>query len=455
MNSVVKQDFIRRFFLLLGKKLDYCILRNYETLPEEDGGGSDIDILVRATNSAIVDTIIIPDVCSFGWKPIVLSRTEMQALLVCVHTTDTSVDTVVFDIAIKLLWRGNRYADETAILKGALAHGEFFVASHGADAAVGVVKKLLAAGYVGEKYLEKVSQYTKDDPEGFLSALVPIFGNLAEELRESCRNAQLEQINAITGSLRGKVRKANLGQYINDRIQKVNGRVRRFICPPGKLIVFVGPDGSGKTTLLEKTTDYLKEFFLNEPALFHGGYELFPKLPTGTGIASMKGKIHSGTSDMTAERMEQIKAKRSTISKLATWIVVLYYTLEYVFGNALTVRLIRKNKWVFHDRYYYDWFIEPTSRDLIWERRGWLLSLVRNPDLIIHLFADGEMIHNRKPELSAEEIDIENHYLSRILCGCKNVVDINTGNHSVDGVAAEIFRIIVKRFYEEELPIVQ
>ena len=169
----------------------------------------------------------------------------------------------------------------------------------------------------------------------------------------------------------------------------------------------------------------------------------------------MKGKIHSGTSDMTAERMEQIKAKRSTISKLATWIVVLYYTLEYVFGNALTVRLIRKNKWVFHDRYYYDWFIEPTSRDLIWERRGWLLSLVRNPDLIIHLFADGEMIHNRKPELSAEEIDIENHYLSRILCGCKNVVDINTGNHSVDGVAAEIFRIIVKRFYEEELPIVQ
>ena len=102
---------------------------------------------------------------------------------------------------------------------------------------------------------------------------------------------------------------------------------------------------------------------------------------------------------------------------------------------------------ILFDRYYYDHFVQPATRDLIWPLRHLLLGVVKKPDLIIHLIASGEHIYKRKQDLNKDEIDIQNQYMSRVLKCCKNVVDINMEKMNADQVAAETFRIVVKRFY--------
>jgi len=161
----------------------------------------------------------------------------------------------------------------------------------------------------------------------------------------------------------------------------------------------------------------------------------------------MKGKIKSGESNLDEKTNIVRKQKRSVISKLAAWFVVMYYTLEFVVGGRLAAKLMRKRTLILYDRYYYDHFVQPATRDLIWPWRYLLLGMVKKPNLIIHLIASGEHIYKRKQDLNKKEIDIQNQYMGRVLKCCKNVVSLNMEQLNADQVAAEVFRIVIEKFY--------
>lgn len=447
MESCTKQKFIISFFAELEKERKYCILRNYERLPEHVG--DDIDILVQGEDKEVVNNIIIPLIGRLGWQYVIKYEKKGFTPIVCFHTDDETVDTLQLDIYTKFIWRGNRFINEDAILKSAFKYNDYWVASKGADVATTVMKELLGSGFVRKKYTQKIPSYITDieEQENYITCFENIDEDLGILTREACLSGDLSNINKLAKVAKQKIKKGNKVLYYKESAIACLDRVKKMLKPEGKLVVFVGPDGSGKTTLISNIDIYLERFFPHNSKIYHRRYEIFPELRTGHGLSSMKGKITSGKSNRDENFKTKGKVNRSLISKLAAWFVVMYYTLEYMVGSIMCRILLQKRTLVLYDRYYYDHFVQPATRDLIWPARKLLLAFVKKPDVIIHLIASGETIYKRKQDLNAAEIDIQNQYMTKILCECKNVVDISSEERNANQVAADVFRVIVNKLY--------
>ena len=133
---------------------------------------------------------------------------------------------------------------------------------------------------------------------------------------------------------------------------------------------------------------------------------------------------------------------------MASWFVVIYYTIEFALGRLIIGQIKRKNGLILYDRYYYDFFTQPTTRDLIYPCRRFLLALVKRPDIIIHLNADPEVVYSRKQELCLEEIAAQNIYMKRVLKDVKNSYIVITSTKSANEIAAEVFKIIIDKYEE-------
>ena len=445
--SEVKQKFIVDFFKALEEKRDYCILRNYEEYPQKMG--DDIDIIVDAKEGDVIEDVVVPIIKQLGWDYHIKLRQEGFTPVVCMYTTDDTVDICQIDFYTKFLWRGNQFADGKAVLDTKVRFKNFLVAGHGADLAITLTKEFMGSGKVRKKYRTKMANFAKDDKDGFYAVLSGIYGDLTDKLYKYCVNEEFEKIDKLAKPFKHKVRKQSFLKYLNCSFRGFTARIGNWFHPEGKLIAFVGPDGSGKTTLIGKLDDYLERFFPHNSKIYHRRYEIFPELKTGLGLSSMKGKIAGGKERVTDKQQEEIqkKKKRSFLSILASLFVVFYYTLEYSVGSIMAYRLLTKRTLILYDRYYYDHFVQPTTRDVIWPIRHFLLALVRKPNLTVHLIASGDHIFKRKQDLNAIEIDNQNYYLNRILKCCKNVEDLNMEQLNADQVAAEVFRMTINKFY--------
>lgn len=444
--SEIKQKFIVNFFKELEAKRNYCILRNYEQYPEKMG--DDIDIIVDADEDNVVREEILPIVEKMGWDYHVKFFKDGFTPIICMYTTNDTVDTCQIDVYTKFQWRGNLFADGKAVLRTCRRYKDFLVASHGCDLAITLVKEFMGSHKVREKYRIKMAQFAKDDKEGFYATLEGIYGSLTDKLYEYCISEQFDKIDAMAEPFMKKIKSQNYKVYLERSLKGFIERFDHWLNPEGKMIAFVGPDGSGKTTLIGKLDNSMERLFPHNSRIFHRRYEIFPELHTGLGISSMKGKIASGKPGTEKNQvMAGKKVKRSALSKIAALCVVLYYTLEYVIGNLIAYKLLARRTLILYDRYFYDHFVQPTSRDVIWPIRYILLGLVKKPDLIVHLIASGEHIFKRKQDLNPLEIDNQNYYMSRILSCCKNVEDLNMEHMNADQVAAEVFRIAVNKFY--------
>ncbi len=446
MNSEIKQQFITQFFQKLREEADYCILRNYETLPQNEG--DDIDFLVDYSDEEtkrICSNIII----NLGWRYVIKYIETGFTSFVCFYVTDTTVDICHLDAYTQLSWRGNSIVSEKKIIATRREYNGYYVTDKGAEIATIVTKAFFGKG-IKQKYRNHVVEDISNHINAFRKVMSPIYGEaFINKIEDVCRLKGIDGLDCLKGEARKIISHNKIINYITITFKRIADKIDSIIHPKGKMIVFLGPDGSGKTTLINFEKNYLERFFPHNIITYHRGYEIFPPLKTGLGLSSMKGKISTGKSDLTADKNEK-KQRRSLISKLATWAVIIYTTLEFIIGNGVVKRKLRRGTLVLYDRYYYDVFTQPTTRDLIWPFHRLFLGLVRKPDLIIHLIASGEVIFKRKQDLNKDEIDIQNKYMTRLLQNCRNVYDVNTDTRNAEEIASAVFKIAIKHFYGEE-----
>ena len=306
MNSENKQAFIVNFFKKLKSNKSYCILRNYDKLPFENG--DDIDMLVDDSSDDIVDKVILPIIMELGWQYHIKFRKEGFTPILCLYTTSNSVDVLQLDIYTKFVWRGNRFVDEKSILLSSTMFNDFCVASKGSDAAVTVIKELIGSESIRKKYHERLPLYLHEDKEGFYQTLETIYPKkLIDVIAQDIEDFHFDILKKKAKTIKKVVKNQNKRTYWNRSFAafKHRRKDKRFF--RGKLIAFVGPDGSGKTTLINNESELLERFFPHNVTIFHRRYEIFKELKTGHGFSSMKGEYVSGKSEMTEQKSEEKK----------------------------------------------------------------------------------------------------------------------------------------------------
>lgn len=396
----------------------YCVLRNYQYLPDSLNG-SDLDILIDQKDvekfytalERILDKmegeIIIqygalsPQICIIGGK----------------HASWYGIQIDVFEGILP--YKTTNMFPVDFVLSRSLTYKGILVANDDDAALIAFLKEILNNGKCTEKYFDMAKAAWKNNQLIYLPVIATVYDKkfismLSKTLVDFYDQGNISNLSQIGRYCLTKGKATKIRNF-KSRIS----RLYRFIHPPGFSIAVLGTDGAGKTTVINAIREPLNEAVHNALFYEHLRPNLLPNIAQLFGGKKQSGPV-----------TDPHAAKPSGL--LGSLLRLLYYSLDYILGYWIKVYpvMVKKSSiWVF-DRYYYDYLID-SKRGRI-NLPDWVIKSVQffvpAPDLIFCLGADPEIIHNRKPELPLDEVIDQ---VEKLKCFCKNekkAIWIDTGS---------------------------
>lgn len=389
------------FARLNEEKIPYVVLRNYESLP--DSIGHDIDILVDEKAFERYLYIIHEVLFQENW---IIIQKENRLGFQSNTVTSTQFEkqpekSIRWDTLSPYTWKGITWVDTDEVMKQRIFHKNlFYVPSPGTEGSILLLKELLQQGKIRERYYSRIQSGLLKDPEGFKLTLKKFFDE--EIVIFLLTNAQMENwdtINANFKSIRSnliiKSIKSNLSSFLFNSMKFVfghftdylNGRNNLFIC-------LIGPDGSGKSTVSQGIIDATEDLF-DKRLYFHGHYGIIPEL---------KQLLPFDFGNKTERKISSVNGGKRSVKPVFIYVMMVYYALDFIIGSIKYSFRRNSSHLILFDRYFYDYCIQNpqiTPDNFLFR----VLSLiVPRPDLIIYLNAPAELIFDRKPELTVDEI---------------------------------------------------
>lgn len=395
--------FLKDYFNeLRANGIRYAVMRNYESLPRSTGG-SDLDVLfhprdiervreiserVFATvDSTRIGTLFTSNFLQFS----AFGRSDFEKgwwglLLDCFfgYSFKSQCDLLDADFVLDSFETYNGIQ----VLPTSLA------------SVLGVLKELLHNDHKPDRYAKDAREAFEVDASFIETALSPIGPRAFTLLREICISDLDEvRVRPLCKDLRHALKRHAFRRapfaFIVNRLTFEFSKVKRFISPPGMMIAVLGTDGAGKSTIIDAITPVLDE-------ATHGAFyyrHLRPGLLPALG--RLKG-AHADGKPVTNPHGAKPAGKLGSIARVG-WL-----WLDYVLGYWLVVRpKIAKSPAVFlFDRYAHDLYLDPRRFRVGLARHvlRFFPKLVPQPDLMICLHGDPDMIAERKKELPVEEV---------------------------------------------------
>jgi len=433
-----KEELIVRLFTKLNnEQIKYCVLRNYENLPRNSG--NDIDVLIDPSEEDNLYVFLKEFANTNKWNVIrVWNKNNLQTfVLYCVNDV---IETLKLDIWTKLSWRNISWIDNNYVLANSTNYGIFKIPNSGSEGAILLIKESFGKGKIPSKYKGRIQKLLLTNKNQFIEALYVNFGEFTNEIYNLCMNSKWDELDDQLRNIKFKLLMKsfllNLLIYTKYNINYLAHKLLNLFKTQGSLIAFVGPDGSGKTTIISKLEHDLLNFY-TKSSVFHTRLNIFPELKTGLGLSNPKVK------ETKNNKVEVKNVKQNKLSIVMNSIVVLYYYLEFIIGNFYLWILKKRGHFIMFDRYFYDFFIQPNTRNFIWKFKNALLFFIIKPNCIVHLYADPEIIYARKQELSVEEIREQNILFEKLFINNKNYYKIVTSTLSLDEVESNILKLIL------------
>jgi thymidylate kinase len=157
-------------------------------------------------------------------------------------------------------------------------------------------------------------------------------------------------------------------------------------------ICLYGIDGVGKSTTINILASCFFEECEVEVRQWRPGW-----LPPLHILVNRQSQIIRVKDDLIIPRKEAGKL---------SFLRLLYYSIDFIIG-AIYDKIKSSNKMIFFDRYYLDLFVNPERfgiKPTIWIK--WFYYIVPKNNLNILLYGDTKQIHERKPELPLEVIQM-------------------------------------------------
>ncbi|CAD6493501.1 MAG: hypothetical protein EMLJLAPB_00534 [Candidatus Argoarchaeum ethanivorans] len=422
------------------QKLPYVVLRNYDGLPEQVG--NDIDILVGEGDLDIFGTVLCKIATEEGWCLVQHANRYGFRSFIFVLMPDIVVErSLKWDVWDPISWRGFTWINTEIALSSRQVHPRgFYIPAPGVESATLLLKELLQFGKIKSKYLGRIQQFAQADSESFKKVLEKPFGEkLANHLlvqaqqgdwrdiEKSYRFLRLTLIwNAIKhspASVPSKLCKFAMGHLI----EYIMGRPHLFLC-------LIGPDGSGKSTISAQLIESLSDIF-EEIHYRHGRFGVLPELKTFCpSWLVKKGEVKTSGQSTTSEMP----------NRFVTSVLMIYYAIDNMFLYVRTVWRRGTTDLVIFDRYFYDYIIQPSPLGI----NGWLFRvlnrLLPTPDVVIYLHAPSELIHNRKPELTVQEINRQADICNQLVRLLPNAYRVDN-SQPLNKVISQIRKIILKK----------
>lgn len=445
-NDNLTAYFLSQFFSRLNEeKITYCVLRNYEELPERVG--NDVDIWIKDKHREKLHSIIKDLAHTLDYT---LDYTPRLTLLgegdyFLIKEINGKFNIIHLDCWTYIHWKGICFIDELVIEKNLLWHKDlFFIPSPGIRASIMLLKDLLQHGRVKDKYKGIMKEYSRSDSNIFLKSIYKSFGERAStSLLEMSMNGEWTALERKTNQLRLIIFLRTLlhpKKQLRNWVYYSHAQFRRFfINSRGIFLVLIGPDGSGKSTTSNNLiVSEIKRLF-QKKYYFHGHFPFLPELKKI--VAFFKGNKNVVQTSENAESSIPLGTLRSMIYPI-------YYGFNYFLGHFFIWKEKARGNLIIFDRYFYDYFIQTQYINC----PRWLLNLITKvipkPDVIVYLKNSPETIYNRKPELTIEEIERQVKVCEHIVRRFKNSVVIETT--TPEEVTEKIQRVIVNKMGEKQ-----
>jgi len=336
------------------------------------------------------------------------------------------------DLFSGLKWRAFEILRPEVVLAARQDKGLFFAPHPVHEATLNLLTRLLYHGYVKEKYKPGILAAYRAEPQKAQQALRETVGERAAgELVKHVVAEDWAYIEAGTNRWRRLLVTRQLTRYpwrtLSSMLADAKRLTRRFVAPPGLMLVILGPDGCGKSSVATGVMDALAPTFGKaksrhlhwKPALFRRG-----RADAGP-VTDPHGKPPRG--------------------RMASLAYFAFHWLEFVLGAQVRLRpVLFRNGLAVVDRYYHDFFVDAKRYRLDVPKRWlrWAYRFVMKPDLLICLDAPPEVLQARKQEVPPEETARQRQAyleLARTLPNA-HVVD---ASRPLDDVVAEVEGIVL------------
>jgi thymidylate kinase len=445
-NTNLTARFLTLFFNRLNEeKLTYCVLRNYETLPERVG--NDVDIWIKDEHRAKLYTIIKDLANTFGYILDYIPRLTLtgEGNYFLIKEQEGKINVIHLDCWLYIHWKGICYIDEKVIENNLqLYKGLFYIPSPGIIAAIVMIKGLLYHNKIKEKYKALIQEYSKNNSKPFIDSISKSFGT--KTAASICNMA----INSKWRLLEKKTFFFQLVLLLRTALHPLR-QVRNWVCyllaqferyflgSRGIFLVLIGPDGSGKSTTAKNLIESEVGKLFQKRYYFHGHFLLLPELKQVVGLLRNK------------KEKRQI-VKNDNFSKpfgmLRSMIYPFYYGLNYFLRHFFIWKEKARGNLIVFDRYFYDYFIQRQYTNC----PRWLLNVVSaiipSPDIIIYLRNRSEVVFKRKPELTTKEIKRQLEICDGLTKRLKNSYIIET--NSEKSVLLQMQKIIVNKVIKDK-----
>jgi thymidylate kinase len=429
------------------EEICYCVLRNYENLPEDYG--NDLDILIRSADFSTGLKIILRTAAELNWS-IAAETKPLGIRRLYLGSTDVNQQVLIIDVFKNIFWKGIPANSTGAVLDSRRRFKNFWIVSAGSDGAVTLVKELLMFGSIKKRNnaMNHIKSCANSDADAFLACLEPCFGSTwAKWLLSQSQSGYWQAIEIQYRSLRwsiawrGFLRNPVLQIY--RWISFLNCHIRhRLAHPLGFFIVLLGPDGSGKTTLCKELVEFWKSNFSRQSVHIHGNFKILPNLKVMRQLWSkITGKPLKPDIDFT-KRHSGVSVKPHPL--ILSLCYLSYYIWDYILGHLLVFHHKGKDRLIVADRYFYDYFFQLRNVRLPHRLLHIFRRLVPKPDLIVYLERSPEEIYKVKDELTVNEIKRQQAIIGKLIQKLPDAICIN-GDSGVQKSCRQIRHHILEK----------
>jgi thymidylate kinase len=380
-------DFLRQLFRLLNEfGVRYCVIHSWEGLPEHLG--SDLDLAVHPDDKALI-TSIIDELRSakyvpYQWNNYITNGHSFYFYWV----TGWTVNTIAVDMIFEDRRSGMILASGEEFIAGRVRYEDFWIASPEMEFSYLLVKKA-NKGKVSPSQTLRLKRIAESLGREKAEEIVgKVFRrDLKTRIVNACGDGSIDE---LFKGLKGTAWQIPFSQRPLKTIRYWAGQFRRAIWrtrnPSGILVSVLGPDGVGKSTVLEGLA---AEFIvpLRRRRLVHYRPQLLAKRKDNRPVTDPHGQT----------------PRRALMSMVYLSVFFADCLAGYFF--EIKPRLVRAG-FVQFDRYFHDVLVDP--RRYRYGGPKWyakvLSRLLPEPDLVILLDANEDLILSRKTELTRAEI---------------------------------------------------